>query len=105
MEWKIERCDYLKSFSGKDKVIHFVHWEVIKTDGEYVGRVSGSVSIPIDDLSSFVEFDSLDEESVIGWTKEQLGAVAVSQCENYVTDQIEELKNPTKGFGVPWGSS
>ena len=37
-----------------------------------------------------------------GWTKEQLGEVEVSQYEKYVTDQIEELKNPTKGSGVPW---
>jgi hypothetical protein len=102
MEWKIVQCDYLAEHAGKNKVVHNVHWEVVKTDGEYMGRSYGSVAIPVDDLSSFVEFDSLDEESVIGWTKEQLGAVAVSQCENYVTDQIEELKNPTKGSGVPW---
>jgi len=102
MEWKIVQCDYLSEHEGKNKVIHNVHWEVIENDGEYTGRSYGSVSIPIDDLSSFVEFDSLVKETVIGWTKEQLGEVEVSQYEKYVTDQIEELKNPTKGSGVPW---
>jgi len=102
MEWKIVQCDYLNESSGKDKVVNNVHWEVVKTDGKHVGRSYGSVAIPIDDLSSFVEFDSLNEEAVIGWTKEQLGDEQVEAHESSVTAQINEQKNPTKGFGVPW---
>ena len=102
MEWKIVQCDYLTEHAGKNKVIHNVHWEVVETDSEYIGRSYGSVAIPIDDLSSFVEFDSLDEEAVIGWTKEQLGDEQVTAQESSVADQINEQKNPTKGSGVPW---
>jgi hypothetical protein len=102
MEWKIVQCDYLGEHEGKNKVVNNVHWEVVKTDGEYMGRSYGSVAIPTDDLSSFVEFDSLDEEAVIGWTKEQLGDEQVTAQESSVTAQINEQKNPTKGSGVPW---
>jgi hypothetical protein len=102
MEWKIAQCDYIAEHAGKNKVINNVHWEVVKTDGGYTGRSYGSVAIPIDDLSSFVEFDSLNEETVIGWTKEQLGDEQVEAHENSVTAQINEQKNPTKGSGVPW---
>lgn len=102
MEWKIVQCDYLEEHAGKNKVINNVHWEVVKTDGEYMGRSYGSVAIPVDDLSSFVEFDSLNEEAVIAWAKGQLGDEQVTEQESSVTDQINEQKNPTKGSGVPW---
>ena len=98
MEWKIVQCDYLAEHAGKNKVVNNVHWEVVKTDGDY----TGTVKIPTDDLSSFVEFNSLNEASVIGWTKEQLGAEQVTALENSVTAQINEQKNPTKGSDVPW---
>tara|TARA_R100001143_G_C3345617_1_gene126609 strand:- start:32 stop:193 length:162 start_codon:yes stop_codon:yes gene_type:complete len=42
-EWRITQCDYLAEHAGKDNVIHNVHWEVMKTDGEYMGRSYGSV--------------------------------------------------------------
>jgi len=55
---------------------------------------------PEDDL---IPFDSLDQDTVIGWVKEKLGGDAkVAEIEQALTERIAEMISPTRISGVPW---
>ena len=110
VKWSINQLDYEILKDGKSNVVTSVHWssndskEVTK-DGEkvtYSGGSYGSVGLDISDLSSFVEYDKLDEDTVIGWVKSTLGEEQVKSIEDGIASQIDSQENPTSGKGIPW---
>ena len=68
----------------------------------YTQGAYGSVGLerPEGDL---IAFESLDQETVIGWVKAKLGgAKKVAEIEEALTDRLVEVMNPTMINGVPW---
>ena len=53
-------------------------------------------------MSSFVEYDKLDEDTVVGWVKASLGDDEVKAIEDEVAGQIDVQENPITGKGKPW---
>ena len=110
VKWSINQLDYEILKDGKSNVVTSIHWttsdskEVTK-DGEkvtYSGSSYGVVGLDISDLSSFVEYDKLDEDTVIGWLKSKLGEEQVKSIEDGIASQIDSQENPTRGKGRPW---
>ena len=54
------------------------------------------------DLSSFVAYDKLDEDTVVGWVKAKLGDEQVKSVEDGIANEIDAKENPTQGKGKPW---
>ena len=110
IKWSINQLDYEISKDGKSNVVTSVHWNVndskeVTKDGEkvtYSGRNYGQAALDTSDLSSFVEYNKLDEDTVVGWVKAKLGDDEVKSIEDGIANQIDAQENPTTGKGKPW---
>jgi hypothetical protein len=82
------------------------HWRVSKTDGAATGSVYGTISLPHKDHNdpTFIPYDDLTEEIVIGWVKDEMGANQVAAYEAAVQGQIDAQINPTHASGLPWSA-
>ena len=109
-KWSIREVEYEISKDSKSNVVTSVHWnstdskEVTK-DGKkviYSGGSYGQSGLDTSDLSSFVEYDKLDEDTVVGWVKAELGDDYVKSVEDGIANQIDAQENPTTGKGKPW---
>ena len=109
-KWSIRELEYEISKDDKSNVITSVHWnctdskEVTK-DGEkvtYNGGIYDVTGLDTSDLSSFVEYSDLDEDTVVSWVKAKLGDDKVQSVENQIESQINKQENPAKGKGKPW---
>ena len=85
--WTADLLDYHVSHDGKNNVVHHVHC---------------SVDIPIDDLSSFTDFDDITEAQAVQWAQDALGADEVAAVEARVAAELALIENPTSGSGTPW---
>jgi hypothetical protein len=66
----------------------------------YTASRAGTIDfIPNPSSSSFIAFDNLTEETVLGWVK---GSLDVEAIEADVTLQIEVQKTPIVTSGIPW---
>ena len=107
--WKVAALDYAVSQDGLSNVVTTVHWTCSK-EGEngYSGYAYGSHGLPEPDPSNFVEWDNLDEFTVLSWMTSDMVAKAdegenpAMAIEASVDAQIAEQAAPTSGTGVPW---
>ena len=107
--WKVAALDYAVSQDGLSNVVTTVHWTCSKEDENgNSGYAYGSHGLPAPDPSNFVEWDSLDEFTVLSWMTADMTSTAdegedpVAAVEASVDAQIAEQAAPTSGTGVPW---
>ena len=107
--WKVAALDYAVSQDGLSNVVTTVHWTCSKEDENgNSGYAYGTHSLPEPDPSNFVEWDNLDEFTVLSWMTSDMVAKAdegedpAMAVEASVDAQIAEKANPTHGSGVPW---
>jgi hypothetical protein len=76
------------------------HWRVSEVDGEFSASAYGTCSFTYDPTDpSFVPYDNLTEEVVLGWV---WGEVDQAATEAALAADIADQKNPTTADGVPW---
>ena len=110
IKWSINQLDYEISKDSKSNVVTSVHWNAndskeVTKDGEkvtYSGGTYDVTNLDTSDLSSFVEYDKLDEDTVVGWVKAKLGDDKVKSIEDGIANEIDAQENPTTGKGKPW---
>ncbi len=110
IKWSINQLDYEISKDSKSNVVTSVHWNAndskeVTKDGvkvTYSGGNYGQVGLDTSDLSSFVAYDKLDEDTVVGWVKAKLGDEQVKSVEDGIANEIDAQENPTTGKGKPW---
>ena len=108
--WKVAALDYAVSQDGLSNVVTTVHWRCSKEDENgNSGYAYGTHGLPAPDPSNFVEWDSLDEFTVLSWMTADMVATAdegeeteVDRVQASVDAQIAEQATPTSGTGVPW---
>tara|TARA_Y100000401_G_scaffold66552_1_gene53137 strand:+ start:467 stop:793 length:327 start_codon:yes stop_codon:yes gene_type:complete len=104
--WNIGSLDTTVTVGSLSNVVKTVHWNA--TDQELVdsiqhsGYVNGCIDLAAPESSSFIAYDSLTQDTVIGWVKASLGTDKVTEIENKISAQITESKTPTEISGVPW---
>jgi hypothetical protein len=103
--WSIVQLDYTVSLDSKTNVVTNVHWTCTDADidGNH-GRTYGSTGIPTDDLSGFIAYEDITEDTALAWLKAALGADGVSDQEDAVAAQIAALQTPVSGSGSPWSA-
>lgn len=110
IKWSIKQLDYEISKDSKSNVVTSVHWSAsdskeVTKDGEkvtYYGGIYDVTNLDTSDLSSFVEYDKLDEDTVVGWVKAKLGDDKVKSIKDGIANEIDVKENPTRGKGKPW---
>lgn len=76
------------------------HWRVTEVDGDYSASAYGTCGFTYDSTDpSFVPYDNLTEEVVLGWV---WGEVDQEATEAALAADIADQKNPTTADGVPW---
>jgi hypothetical protein len=76
------------------------HWRVSEVDGEFSASAYGTCGFTYDSTDpSFVPYDNLTEEVVLGWV---WGEVDQAATEAALAANIADQKNPTTADGVPW---
>ena len=86
--------------SNTDGGVIVAHWQVNKASGENVATSYGTVSFTPDaDAEGYVAYDSLTEETVIGWVQEALDTEAL---EASLDADLAEQASPSVTVGTPW---
>lgn len=103
--WNISQLDCYPEVDGKTDVAFTAHWDLTATEGEYSGRVYGSVGLTLDAEAPFTPYSQLTKEQVIGWVKDAMGAEQVAACEANVAQQIaDQINPPVVTPPLPWAA-
>ena len=87
-----------------DGFVYTAHYTVNASNDSYSAGAYGSVGF--ERPETLISFDSLTEDTVIGWVKEKLGGQEkVDAIEAALQNQLDEKSAPTKAAGVPWASN
>ena len=90
-----------------DGLVTVVHWGASAVDildeGEQVAVYQASIvnTQALERGDSFVNYDTLTEETVLGWLWGKIDKEAVEAA---LTAQIEAQKAPVTANGLPWGN-
>lgn len=93
IQWSIVNTErYLE-----DGLIYNIHWSATATNGDFSASVVNTQQLERGD--SFVNYDTLTEETVLGWVWEKVDKEAVEAA---LTAQINAQKAPVSASGLPW---
>jgi hypothetical protein len=83
-----------------NEVVFTAHWTAELTEDEHIASTYGSVELEQKDPSdpSFIPFEDLTEEVVVGWVQAKIG----EDIEATLNRHMQALKHPTSASGVPW---
>ena len=94
-KWVIAALDCKPSIDAMVDVVSTIHWRKQATEvvGEktYTADMYGACTITLPEPESFIEFDSLTEETIVGWLEATLDVAAIDSA---LDAQIELQKNP-----------
>ena len=83
----------------QDGGVVVAHWTATKIDGDYEAKTYGTKSFtPNPEAEGFVAFESLTEETVVGWFTEE----ETAQIEQVLDNDLEAQKAPQVISGLPW---
>ena len=89
---------------ASDGLVIVVHWGAYATESSndpekpYGASIVNTLQVERGD--SFIAFDSLTEQEVLGWVQTAVGKDTVEAA---LEAQIAAQKNPVKLSGLPWG--
>ena len=96
--WQIANLERNTADGG----VTVAHWRLNAVDGDYSASTYGTQSFTPDaDADGFVAYDSLTEETVVGWIEAEMGD-QVQSMKDSLQSQIDADKNPTSADGLPW---
>jgi len=92
--WKINNLERQTS----DGLVTVVHWGASAVDGDFSASIVNTQALERGD-DSFVSYDTLTEETVLGWLWEKVDKAAV---EDALEAHIAAQKAPVTANGLPW---
>jgi hypothetical protein len=98
INWTIQQLDRKTA----DGFVVTVHYNVSATDGDYSASTYGTVGYSEQPGETFIPYDQLTQETVVGWVQESLGKDVV---EASLQSQIDAQKNPVQASGLPWSQA
>ena len=104
--WDVNNCGVFPSKSSKSNVVHSVYWKLTATDDvnndadgkPQTARLKGHECLDTSDLSSFINWSSLDAAKVQSWVEASMDAKesgAVAALKTKLDAQIAEKITPT----------
>ena len=82
-----------------DGLVTVVHWGASAVDGDFGASIVNTQALERGD--SFVNYDTLTQETVLGWV---WGKVDKEAVEAALTAQINAQKAPVISSGLPWST-
>ena len=99
--WKIRSLSALNQNDLPPNTVNEVHWILTAIDGDYTGSVSTFTRIEYVPDASFVPFDQLTEDQVIGWLQSTMGEDRVNQFKAHVFKIIEDQAGQSSTMVAP----
>ena len=106
--WKILNIEAITSHNSLTNVVKNVYWQVegFGTGGQY-GAHYGNQQLDVDNIdpSTYVSWDSLSSDQVVGWVKHALDSGSsgtVATIEQDVVRIVEAEERPNRKTGLPW---
>lgn len=93
--WKIKQIDR-KSTTGE--VVN-VRWSVVATKDSYTSNTLGVTGIKYLEEYTFVPFEELTEETVLGWV---WNIISKTEIEEKLATNIANMEAPATISGLPW---
>lgn len=105
--WDCKTVDTYPTQDSFSDVVYNVHWRLTGTDesGEHSATVIGTQTISVEtiDAETFVSFESLTHDDVVGWVETEMGEERVAELQASVDSQIADKiapKSVTKTIGA-----
>ncbi len=102
--WKVTKL-YTETIEGKEDYVVIANCETIGVDGEFSASVPNVIQFSTEDVTTFIPYEDLTEEIVVGWIKGVLGEEGVSSIEASIQGQIDSQINPPQvpvNTPLPW---
>jgi hypothetical protein len=96
---------YTETIEGKQDYVVIARYEVIGVDGQYTASTTRVITFSTESVGSFVPYDQLTNEIVVGWIKGELEPSGVENIEASVQGQIDSQINPPttpQSTPLPW---
>ena len=100
-DWNCKTVDVHPQEEGQENVVYNVHWIVTGTSDKldsnlvpYSSNAIGTQIVPLDEDGTFIPFEDLTNEIVVGWTKQAMGDEKVAEIEASINSQIEDQMHP-----------
>jgi len=100
--WDCKTVDVYPNHDSHSDVVYNVHWrlnaESDQQDAEgnnYSASVYGTHSVNADDISNFIPFADLTNDTVTGWVKTGMGDDEVQSLKDELDSNIDSQINPT----------
>ena len=101
-DWNCKTVDVHPLEDGQTDVVYNVHWIVtgisdqLTPEGNAYSATSiGTQIVTLNPEGTFIPFEDLTNEIVVGWTKEAMGVEQVTSIETNIQNQIDLLITPT----------
>lgn len=103
--WKIAALEAYATQSSYLDVVYNIHWRLNATTGSYSAECYGVQSVtPYNpDSGSFIPFNELTKDTVVGWLTGSMGEEKLNSLMANLDANIEgQIKPVTLILGVPW---
>lgn len=101
--WSVVNIIVKPQYEGFSNVVYIVNWIALCIDGENISRQGGETELAAPAGSSFIPYDQLTEQEVIGWVQSALGPEEVAKIEANLLSQLEYMANPPVVLmPLPW---
>jgi hypothetical protein len=108
--WTVNSMSCYPQAEGQTDVVFLVYFGVSKTatvnNEPYLSVASGYVNLTYVAGGTYIPYDQLTQEQVIGWVQSALGETGVADYEARVDAQIESAMNPPVATPpLPWATA
>ena len=103
--WTIKQMFTLQT-PDPDYVVN-VLWTLTGVDGQYTASIGGNTMFDSNQSSTFIPYQDLTQEIVIGWVQNNLGEQGIANYEANVQGQINSMITPPvspENTPLPWAA-
>jgi hypothetical protein len=101
--WKVLNLETIASVDNLANIVSVVRWLITGADGTNTATVEGTAELDLPASEGFIEYASLNEEQVLTWAKEKLGAELENKYYQYLDQQLVKLAKPETAITeLPW---
>jgi hypothetical protein len=86
--WSITGLKAIPTLDGKSNVISAVYFNVSGEESGIRVNHSGVISIPTDNIETFIPYENLKPETVLEWVKFYLGSKGIGEIESDIANQL-----------------
>jgi len=85
---------YTETIAEEQDYVVIANYEVVGVDSTYSASLSNIARFNTESVSTFIPYDNLTNDIVIGWIQEGLGVDGVNNLEACIQGQIDSQANP-----------